>query len=381
MHATTAVPHGLDGTSEPDCAALVDRPGPFVSVYLQTDPAAEPAPHTADVHWRDLRRALAGVGAHEDALAAIDPLVADAHRFGVALAVVAEPGRLDLVDHFDEALVHDLGRVGALPSLGAVLEWRERHPNFVVALCDRAGADLVAVRRGAEVARESAGDPERHDPLLHKVRSGGWSTMRYQHRVEQHWEQDARAVAEALAALAEEVAARLVLVGGDLRAVELVRASLPEGLRAPVETISGSRAADGSADATSEEIRRAVASAVAEDHASALAAHRDRLSSGLACAGAPDTLAALAEGRVELLLVNDDPSDERQAAFSRRPFSCATEPALLAGLGGEIGEARLVDVAIAAAFSSGASVRIVPRAPHLEGGIGALLRFSGDNTS
>jgi hypothetical protein len=51
----------------------------------------------------------------------------------------------------------------------------------------------------------------------------------------------------------------------------------------------------------------------------------------------------------------------------------ATLAALGAGAGGR--QARLVDVAIRAAFATGAAVRIVPSVASVQDGIGAILRF------
>ncbi|MDA8296481.1 MAG: hypothetical protein M0004_07845 [Actinomycetota bacterium] len=78
---------------------------------------------------------------------------------------------------------------------------------------------------------------------------------------------------------------------------------------------------------------------------------------------------------MQLLVINDDPDDERQAWWSRSPFACALAGAPLHELGVAPERARLVDVAIAAAFASGADVRVVPAAPALTDGLGGLLRF------
>lgn len=376
MESPSTAPSGLSAKSEPDLASLFEHDGPFVSVYLETDPEAEPASHTSDVHWRDLRRQLVAEQAPAGALEAIESLVPDAHRYGVTMAAIAGERGLLLVDHHDEPLVRDLGRVATLPSIGPILEWRERRPPYVVALVDLAGADLFAFARGEEVDEETAGDQDPHDPLLHKVSSGGWSQHRYQRRVERHWDEDAKAVAEELAAIADRVGARVLLAGGDPRALARLREALPEPHARQIEVIPASRAADGNEDHAAEAIERAVATAVARDHAQALAAHRELSEKGLAGTGAAATLEALGQGQVQLLLVNDDPDDDRRAYCSLDPFACAMEPAPLRALGVEPLPARLVDVAVAAAFTSGAMVRIVPAAERLADGIGALWRFA-----
>jgi hypothetical protein len=86
-------------------------------------------------------------------------------------------------------------------------------------------------------------------------------------------------------------------------------------------------------------------------------------------------MAALRESRVDVLLVHDDPADERTGWFLREAGLPAEGPVVLGelNLGEEPESARLVDVAIFGALRTGAGVRMVPSVPR--DALGALLRY------
>ena len=92
--------------------------------------------------------------------------------------------------------------------------------------------------------------------------------------------------------------------------------------------------------------------------------------------GTGPTIAALAAARVDTLLIHDDPDDARTAWFGPEPGMVAESAAALADMGVDRPrEARLVDVAIRAAFATGAAVRLIPSVGSVKDGIGAILRF------
>jgi hypothetical protein len=76
MEATRPRPPGvLDAASLPEVAGACTARGPFVTVYLTTEPAVENAGPLAELRWKRLRRDLLDAGAPNEALGAIDPLV------------------------------------------------------------------------------------------------------------------------------------------------------------------------------------------------------------------------------------------------------------------------------------------------------------------
>jgi hypothetical protein len=359
-----------------DVAELLRRPGPYLSVYLGTEAAVENAAQHAEVRWKDLRRDLADAGAPEDLLDAVEPLVGPAHLDGECLVVLASAsgGRPEVVEHFPDPPVGDLGRFGALPVLAPLVEWRQRTVPHLLVLVDRAGADIVAVERSG---RERTVEVEGPDAPITKTAVGGWSQRRYQQRVEDSWEHNAAEVADAVARLVTAVGARLVVLAGDVRAKALLVERLPAELVDLVREAQGGRSPDGSADELAAEATRLVAGASAAESAEALRVfHEDLARDDRAVAGADAVLGALSEARVDTLLATGDPAERPTAWFGPDPVPVARTAGQLGALGiDDVREGPLVDVAMRAALGTGAAVRVVPAAPALDDGVGALLRW------
>ena len=305
----------------PELTELVGGPGPFATVVLATEPAVDDAARRSELRWRSAREELAAAGAPDGVLAAVDPLVADAHLHGEAMAVIVRADGTSHVEHADRPPAAQLARWAPLPTLVPVIEWRQASPPHVVVVADREGADLVAVRRdGPELRREAGGD----DFPIRKVQAGGWSNRRYQQRAENTWERNATDAAAEVAALAERAGARLLVVAGDVRAVTLLEEALPGELAGIVRRASAGRAADGSGSALADEVARLVEEAVAEDTAALLEKFAEERGQGdRAAEGGDQVLAALAAGRVDVLLVADDAADDRTAWFGPEPVHAA----------------------------------------------------------
>ena len=359
----------------PELAALVQSGGPFATVYLTTEGAVENAAQRSEQHWKTLRAELAEASAPEAVLEAVDPLVADAHLHGRCLAVVAGADGVVHVEHGPYPLPRDLARWAPLPSLVPLLDWRQEDPPRVVVLADRQGADLAAYRRsGPDLHREAGGLT---DPVA-KSAPGGWSQRKYQQRAENTWEQNAQDVAEQVTRLVDRVGARLVIVAGDVRAVQLLREALPREVSELLSEVPGGRSPDGSADMVAEEADRALTETVARDTSALVEKLREELGQGdRAVEGAERTLEALAMAQVEVLLVHDDVFDDRRAWFGPEPAHVSAHEGTLRELGVEPRPARLVDVAVRAALATGAGVRVVPPAEAPPDGLGAILRWSG----
>jgi hypothetical protein len=99
---------------------------------------------------------------------------------------------------------------------------------------------------------------------------------------------------------------------------------------------------------------------------------------GRAVTGRQRTLAALADGRVQTLLLAADAAERRTAWFGpgTRDVAADRKPLVAASLPAQRGP--LEDVAARAAILTGAEVRVVApkHAEDLTEGIGALCRFS-----
>lgn len=376
MESTRPRPAGVvDAATVPDVAAVFDAPAPFVSVYLPTDPAIDNAGPRNEVRWKGIRQELLEAGAPEAALAAIDRLVPEAHTRGATLVAVANTGGLRLVRHEPEPPRRELARVDPLPRLGPVLEWEQAAVPHVIVLADRVGADLAALTAAGREILDSVGGSDSGEPTVRRSPPGGWSQRRFQQRAENLWEERAAEAAEAVTDLVDRIGARLVVAAGDVRATQLLQESLPARVNELLELVDGSRAVDGGLDELAEESVRLASSVAAADTVACLQRLREELGrDDLAVEGVEPTLAALAEARVDTLMVHDDPDDDRTAWYGPEPALVAARPEALTELGvEEPASARLVDVAVRAALGTGAGVRMVPKVP--SDGLAALLRY------
>jgi hypothetical protein len=169
--------------------------------------------------------------------------------------------------------------------------------------------------------------------------------------------------------LAERIDPRVIILGGDVRATHLVLERLPDQLADRTQTITSGRAVDGSEEERRTEIHRIVATAVAEGSVAILEKFKEERGQHDRAADGPDeTIDALNRAAVAILLISDDPD----AAADERSGTPTTGDAE----GGVVVRGPLPDALVRAAWSTGASVRVIPRAGPVTGGVGALLRWS-----
>jgi hypothetical protein len=357
-----------------DLAQVVARPGPFASVYLSTEAEIDNASQRSQTRWKTLRRDLEGAGVPEEILAGVEEVIGDAHLSGQALGVVADAGGR-LVEHSPEPLPRDRATWAPAPALVPIIAWRQSSPPCLAVLADRTGADLLVFRHELpDVQREAGGE---HGPVT-RAGPGGWSQPRYQRRAENTWEHNAGDVAAEVVALVERFEPRVIVVAGDVRAVELLRGQLPSELAARLKVVEGGRAEDGSHRHFMASLRQLVDEAVDADTAALLGKFAQELGQSDRAADGPEAvLAALARGQVEVLLAADQADDERLAYFGPEPTQVGRSQADVAAMGAEDPqEAPLVDVAVRAALGTGAGVRVVPPDSGPTGGLGAILRWS-----
>ncbi|MGH9033870.1 MAG: Vms1/Ankzf1 family peptidyl-tRNA hydrolase, partial [Acidimicrobiia bacterium] len=243
---------------------------------------------------------------------------------------------------------------------------------------DRRGADIVGVSRSGGARQDRT--EGRDDPIT-KVGPGGWSQRRFQQRAENTWAENAGEVAEHTRQMAGRVHARLIVVAGDVRAVAMLEDALPKDLRELLVVTEGGRARDGSTSEIASEVVRQLDTVAARDTVELLRKFREeRGQHDRVADGAEATVAALTRSQVEVLLVHDDPDDERQAWFGRDPALIATTPAGAKELGvDDPAAARLPDVVVRAALGTGAGIRVVPAAGGPRDGVGAILRWRTGN--
>ncbi len=378
MESAGPTPHGaLLPADHTDLQAWFRLPGPVASVQLDVAAEVGAVPERRATQWRNAAAELRQRGAPADLVDRLGRAVQDAPiRPGGAVVGLAAADRDPLVAAVALDVPRDLATWSPLPRVGLLLEARQRQVPHVVVLTDRLGADIYAVAAGdgAPAAhREVQGEAspvERNAP-------GRWSQPRYQRRVHTSWEENAADVAAVVQEVADDIDAELVALAGDVRAVELVQASLPGRHAGKVQVVTGSRHPDGSEHARAEEVQRLVDTVGAATTAGLLQKLREELGQrDRAVSGPGPVLEALARGQVQVLLVHDDPDDVRGAWFGPDPLQVGELGDEVRAMGVEEPSCdRLVDVAIRAAFGSGAGVRVVPHGAGLDD-VAALLRWT-----
>ncbi len=357
---------------------LYTAEGPFATIYLSTQSADENAAEMLETGWRNVLRDLESAGV-DDATREALTAARGRHGDGGTRVLVASHGQVHLAMSLPEPPGREIVTVGPLPKLLPLVESLTLRVPHVVVLADRAGADVIAYTGASEPVESAAVDNQAWP--LHKAHAGGWSSMRYEHNVENNWEAGARQVAALVERVARDVDARLVIASGDTRALELVAADLPAALRPRYRTIDGGgRHVDGGDDVVATQTVRTLADQVAADTAEVLdrfaeeRGRHDRATDGVAA-----TVAALRMSQVATLLLTDTLDAGRQVWFGPEPEHLALSEQELRDLGVDRPQqAELDDVVVRAAIGTGASIAFV--AGDLEQspreGVGALLRFS-----
>ena len=358
---------------------LFEAAGPFLSLYLAAEGDVENAAQRLELRWKSTRAGLQEREVPVGVLEAVDPLVEGGHTAGEALAVIVPVDGTAYGRGLAARPVREvLARWGAVPYVLPLLA--EAQVPFVAVLATRASAEIVARLPGGERSQHVEGEG---GPHLHRSAPGGWSQPRHQHRAEVIWERNAGEVAEVLARTVDEVRPRFVAAAGDVRALQFLRDESPKRVAELLRVVGGELP-------SMEEVLERAAGLVTDEVRGDAEALRERFTQergrgpgGLAAEGAEATLAALARSQVEVLLVADDPDDERTAWFGAAPQQVAIDRATVQDMGESLPvEGRLVDVAVRAALGTSADVHVAdPGGAGPRGGLGALLRFSDEVTS
>ncbi|HEY0578872.1 MAG TPA: Vms1/Ankzf1 family peptidyl-tRNA hydrolase [Pseudonocardia sp.] len=356
--------------------------GPFASVYLDSSHNTEDAPKRIELRWRALRAALAEQGADLETLAAIDDAI------GVAAAAVDHPpgqvGQLLVAAHGSVVLNEFLpvppdqerARWSPAPDLLPALTHMPEQLTTVVAVVDATGADVYAGQHAEHL------DTARYP--MHKVRGGGWSHRKMQHRVEENERASASETARAIEDIVAANGADLLVLAGETQSRSRVRRALrkrAQGIAEEVEAGGRAPGSDGAeldrevarlVDARVSAIRRAEAERYAE-----IAGRGD----GSSVDGVAPVTEALRAAQVEALYLDAEQAPTEPLWIGPQAGQVATEPEQLAGLGVRpAGPVDPVDALLRAAAGTGASFHpvgggrtgLVGRT--LTDGVGAILR-------
>jgi hypothetical protein len=168
-----------------------------------------------------------------------------------------------------------------------------------------------------------------------------------------------------------------VIVAGDVRAVELLRKSLPERVDELVHVVEGERPWEGKGDPLPEETRDLVERHVRESTERLMAKfEEERGQHDKAVEGVDATAKALSQAQAAVLLITEQEID-RELSFGPEPSLVSPSAQELKELGVDSPEeGQACDVLVRAAFGTGAGIRVLDDDAGIEDGVGTLLRWS-----
>lgn len=376
-HGTDAAPVTPERFTLERIAELYSRPGPFLTVYLDSAGIGTDPGHELEVRWRNLRRqAEDDDGAPAEVLDAAEAAVLGSPLVEARLVVVANESGVLLCGDTGVAAGSDLAVWQELPRLAPVLAWEGSLVPYVIVLTDRVGADISVVDRESLIESSTV---DGSDVYISRSAPGGWSQRRFQQRAENSWEHNAAEVAREVTAYVDEVGAAFIAVAGDVRAVQLLEEQLDERLRPLVREVRGGRQPGDDLDGAAEDVLRLQDTAAAELTVATLDDFAERRATAGAVDGVDATFESLQRGLVRHLLVVDDLAPRvasQHCWISDEPMLVATQGGTIRSLGHPARRAPLVDAAVRAALAQGAKVSVVPaHGPNSpRGGVGALLR-------
>jgi Bacterial archaeo-eukaryotic release factor family 2 len=349
---------------------LYERPGPFASVYLATERHTADAAKALSLRWRHARIELVRLGADDATLDAIEQIVTDRGNAAPGRALFAADGQVVHSEVLPEPPPQVSVRVSELPDVMPLLESREVPVPHVCVKADRQGAEIISVGDKRQVTTVDG-----IEWPIRKVRAGGWSESHYQRNAEETWEANAREVASQVAREAEAVDAEVILVGGDVRARELVLENLSEPYAGrAVATEHGVRSAGAEREAWEEEVNTILHERVDEHQDSVVARFREAYGRGDAVAGLADVTQALRGGQVDALLIARPLRGELW--YGPQPHELATSKRTLRELGVDEPHYETAGSVLARAATATDAEIIFTEDVEPPGRVGAVLRYT-----
>ncbi|MDW3217174.1 MAG: hypothetical protein R8F63_01065 [Acidimicrobiales bacterium] len=306
--------------------SIYRSPGPYTTVYLATRPLLPHAERDLSERWQEMRAELETQCAPLDALEAIDARLALPDPDDTAgVCVIAAADGSTVVEYGMEPPRVDVGVIDTLPHVGPMLEWQQRRVPHLVVTADRFGADIVTF--GAD-----------HFSDLDTI------------------EGDATIIAPIVSTTATAIGARLVVVGGDPATAQSLADELTTVTAPWCHVVA---CLDENVDQLADTTVRHVSDAAARTTVGYLRELRFLATHDAGIDGTDDTIAALVSGVPGVLLVHDDPTDDRRIWIGKAPFQLSQDKNT------ECREqARLVDAAIWSAVLQGMDVHIIPTTGH-----------------
>ncbi|RII17927.1 hypothetical protein DSC45_13565 [Streptomyces sp. YIM 130001] len=366
---------------------VVDRPGPWASVYADASHYTEDAAKQQELAARAAADQLFELGADEATCGAVHAALVGPALHGESAAnrgraLFAAGGEVVLDRLLPGRPAAPITAWGELPRLTPLLEASGNDPACLVVYVDRTGADFeLRTDRGSDDAGKVTGE----NWPIHRTATSDWSERRFQTKVENTWERNAEEIAAEAHKMFGSAGAEVMLLVGDPRERRSVFDKLPEPVRTVTEESDHGGRAHG---AGSELLERDIAQLRAAHEQKQVDDVVGRFRAGAgpgggdapyAVTGVPALVEAAREHRIDTLLIGPDGSDTgREVWVGPNAAQLAARSTELQYLG-EVDPAssRADDALLRAAAASGAEAIIVRDPEQVPvGGLGALLRWA-----
>jgi hypothetical protein len=289
---------------------LYDGPGGYVSVYMDTSLEVKSSPGEIGLRWRAARERVARLGADARTLDEIESLLTDPDREdpdrgAPGRAIFAKEGAIRLAAPLVAPPRREIARYAPLPHLMPLLAHSPPPIPHILVSVNREGGEVVTPDASELVTGELW--------PVHKPSAGGSSQARYQRSAEETWDENAKRVAEQVAAALTPQSMRgaRVVIAGDVRARSLLLEHLPTAAREGAIIIDREIPASGEAMA---QIARSKLAVLAEAELARKLDHwHNLLSHGGAVDGLSRTMAALRDGLAADLFIVDRPGSAASA--------------------------------------------------------------------
>jgi len=319
-------PESLPEATDP-LVAFYGHPGPYVSVYLAIVSDPDDTALSLAQRWPKIRETLESNGAKTLSLDAVEVAVlAPPPEDVAAVAVLAAADGAMVTEYGLEPPKHDYFVVDVLPHAGPLLEWRQRRVPHLVVVADEKGIDIAA-----------------------------FGTKQFTQVVTHSGSLDA--LTQPIVAAATLLSAKLIILSGPSSITRRMAYDLHQQAPIDCRIVAEQEAED--VGELADAVVRHVSDASARTTVGFLRELRFMASHGAAVDGTEDTVAALRSGEADVLLIHDDPSDQRKVWIgpAGNELSLAPRDDLSS-------QARLVDAAIRAAVTGGGRVHIIPTTGH-----------------
>ncbi|MFI8454759.1 hypothetical protein [Kitasatospora sp. NPDC085464] len=375
---------------------LLDRPGPWATVYLDTDRATEDAARRRALIDRAAVSRLADAGADERTCAAVRDHLAAEPTAGSppGRALFAADGEVALDVPLAASPPDVTATWAPLPHTGPLVGLLDDAvPACLVAAVDRTGAALERYRLGRGTPAGTVKAPQ-WQGRGHRAPPADRREWHYRHRVEDTWDRTAGIIADHLARTWPQSGAHLLVLTGDIRERRAVAAKLPGHVRSLTVELDGGGRADGSAR---ESFDRRLAAAWNDHRARHLTEVLDTFRTALgrpgehgtdgagtetapgpAAQGIPAVISAARQHQLAALLLQSSGHDpDRPVWTGPEPEHIGVHRADLRGMGvAHPAQAPAADALLRAGAACDAEALLVPDAlAGPPGGLGAVLRW------